>query len=49
MQDDRLVVVWDLPLGLGVDTDHVAVVPDLLQQLLARGRRDTHKRDGNIW
>ena len=31
-QDDGLVVVGDLPLGLGVDADEVQVVPDAVQQ-----------------
>lgn len=30
VKDDRLVVVRDLPLRLGVDADHVAIIPDLL-------------------
>ena len=35
---DGLVVVRYLSLWLGVDTDHVAVIPHLLQEL----RRNTH-------
>lgn len=35
VEDDRLVVVRDLSLWLGVDADHVTVVPHLLEQLQA--------------
>lgn len=43
VKDDRLVVVRDLTLGLGVDADHVAVVPDLLQQLCTAHNRRRKK------
>ena len=36
VEDDRLVVVRDLSLWLGVDADHVTVVPHLLEQLPGR-------------
>lgn len=39
VQDDGLVVVRNLTLWLGVDADHVTVVPHLLQQLGGGGVR----------
>ena len=44
MEDDRLVVVWYLSLWLGVNADHVAVVPHLLQELHRHKRHKKRER-----